>query len=314
MEDAPNGMEYFPTASYGVAMNRPQKGDGFPGQRIVALPPSVISHAQNQALTSGLLPTDVGYFPHATGHLRDRPNGANQAIFIYCTKGAGWCELDGRVFVVRSGELLVVPPQTPHVYGADLRQPWTISWFHAVGTLLNPFLKELDVDANRPVVHIGEDTQLLALFEEILDVVEHEYTTMRLLYASQTLAHLLATMIRAHHASRVKQPTTQQKIARTIDYMKRHLNQNVPLDVLARVANLSRSQYTALFKTQTGYAPIDYFIRLRMHRACQLFDTTDLSVKIVAGELGFDDPLYFTKVFRRVNEESPSEYRTRRKG
>ena len=39
------------------------------------------------------------------------------------------------------------------------------------------------------------------------------------------------------------------------------------LAALAGVANLSRSQYTALFKTQTGYAPIDYFTRLRMHRA-----------------------------------------------
>ena len=43
---------------------------------------------------------------------------------------------------------------------------------------------------------------------------------------------------------------------------------------MASAANLSRSQFVALFWQQTGYAPIDYFIRLRMHRACQLLDTT----------------------------------------
>ena len=80
------------------------------------------------------------------------------------------------------------------------------------------------------------------------------------------------------------------------------------------MANLSRSQYAALFKRQTGYAPIDYFIRLRMHRACQLLDMTDLSVKTVAGRLGFEDPLYFSRVFRTVNEKTPTEYRKLRKG
>jgi len=84
--------------------------------------------------------------------------------------------------------------------------------------------------------------------------------------------------------------------------------------VLAGLAGLSRSQYTARFKAQTGYAPMDYFTRLRMHRACQLLDTTELTVKAVADELGYGDPLYFSRVFRLINEISPIAYRQHRKG
>ena len=314
MENAPNDMENLPAPNYHGAMNRPEKGEGFPGQRIVALPPSVVERAQTHILTRGLLPTYVGWFSHAAGHLRERPKGIDQAIFIYCTNGTGWCEMCDRCFPVRSGELLVIPPRTAHAYGADMRHPWTISWFHAGGTLLDSFLKELDVEASRPVVRIGEDTRLLALFEEVLEVVEQGYTKLQLLYASQALAHLLAAIIRDQRATRVKEPTAQQQIAKTVDYMNRHINRSVKLDALASVANLGRSQYSALFKAQTGYAPIDYFMRLRMHRACQLLDTTELSIKQVADEIGFDDPLYFTKVFRKVNEESPSDYRKLRKG
>jgi AraC-like DNA-binding protein len=96
--------------------------------------------------------------------------------------------------------------------------------------------------------------------------------------------------------------------------MKQHLNQTLKLDALSAVASLARSQYTALFKQQTGYAPIDYFIRLKMHRACQLLDTTQSSVKVIAASLGYEDPLYFSRVFRTVNETSPQAYRQKRKG
>jgi AraC-like DNA-binding protein len=238
----------------------------------------------------------------------------DQAIFIYCTKGAGWCELSGIHYPVKPSELLAIPPATGHVYGADEQQPWSIYWFHTKGSLLQAFLRELDISAESPVVRIGDDAQLLALFEELLDAVAQGYTTLQLLYASQTLAHLIATMIRDHRNLRQERPGARQKIAHTVTYMKQHLNQSLQLDALAALANLSRSRYVDLFKQQTGYAPIDYFIRLRMHRACQLLDTTDISIKAVATELGYEDPLYFTRVFRAVVEMAPTAYRRLRKG
>ena len=96
--------------------------------------------------------------------------------------------------------------------------------------------------------------------------------------------------------------------------MKQHLDQPLQLNVLAALASLSRSRYTALFKEQTRFPPMDYFNRLRMHRACQWLDTTDLSVKTIAARLGYEDPLYFSRVFRSIIEKSPIQYRLARKG
>jgi len=314
MEDVPIDMENFPAVLYGVAMNRAEKGEGFPGQRIVVLPRSVVAQAQKQPLTSGLMPTDVGYFPRAAGHLRERSEGIDQAVFIYCVRGAGWCDLAGQRYPVRAGELLVIPPQVRHAYGADERKPWTIHWFHAQGDSLANFLAELDVSAIRPVVFLGEDPQVLAIFGEVLDVLEHGYTPQQMSHAAQALRHLLAVMIRHRNEGRPAQPDSRQKISRTLAYMKLHLDQPLQLDTLAALANLSRSRYAALFKEQTGFAPIDYFNRLRMHRACQWLDTTDWSVKSIASRLGYDDPLYFSRVFRSVTERSPVEYRRLHKG
>jgi AraC family transcriptional regulator, arabinose operon regulatory protein len=314
MDDGPIDMDNFPARIILLRMNEWQKGEGFPGQRIAVLPRAVLAQARELPLLRGLMPTDVGYFPRAKGHLRERTQGVDQAIFIYCVRGAGWCELNGTRHAVRTGEVLVLPPETPHVYGAGDLKPWTIHWFHAQGTLIQKYLAELNVSLDRPVVFLGEDPQWMALFEEVLGALEHGYTQQQLLHASHALAHLLAITIRHRHESWREQPDAPQKIAQTIAYMKQHLNQALQLDALAALATLSRSRYTALFKEQTGFAPIDYFNRLRMHSACQLLDTSDLSVKDIATSLGYEDPLYFSRVFRLVTETSPTEYRRIHKG
>ena len=295
-------------------MNQRQKGEGFPGQRIVVLPRAALAQAQKRPLLRGLIPTDIGYFPRAKGHCRERTRGADQAIFIYCVRGAGWCEAGGTRHEIRAGEVLVIPPETPHAYGADARCPWTIHWFHVQGTLVAEYLAELNASPVNPLIFLGDDPQWLALFEEVLSAAEHGYTQKQLLHASHALAHLLAVMVRHRHENWREEPDAPQKIAQTIAYMKQHLDQTLQLDALAALARLSRSRYTALFKAQTGYAPIDYFNRLRMHRACQLLDTTELSVKAIAARLGYEDPLYFSRMFRLVNDASPMEYRRLRKG
>ena len=291
-----------------------KRPEGFAGQRIVVLPRKVVAKAMEDVLLRGLLPTDAGYFPKAAGHYMDRRVGVNQAIFIYCTHGRGWCELGGQRHQLEAGDLLVIPPETPHVYGADEEHPWTISWVHATGENVGLFLAELGVSLEHPVIYLGEDPQLLALFEEVLAVLEHGYAPAQLLYASQALAHLLGMMI-WHRQQRWRgDPDPKQKINQTIAYMKQHLEQPLHVATLAALANLSPSHYTALFKQHTGYAPIDYLIRLRMHWACQLLDTTDQPVKTIAASLGYDDPFYFSRLFKTVNEASPTEYRLMHKG
>lgn len=254
---------------------RAGKGEGFPGQRIVVLPRTVVARARSHPLLRGLLPTDVGYFPKVVGHLRERQAGVDQAIFIYCAQGEGWCEIDGRRHEVYPGDLLVLPPEVAHAYGADTRHPWTLHWFHATGGDIPHLLVELGVNAANPVLFLGQEPQLLALFEELLGTLERGYAPGELLYASQTLHHLVGAMIRHRRENWRGAPDPSQKVTQSIDYMKQHLGQPLRLAALAAMANLSPSHFSAVFKEQTGYAPIDYFIRLRMHHACQLLFSGD---------------------------------------
>lgn len=102
---------------------------------------------------------------------------------------------------------------------------------------------------------------------------------------------------------------TERRIEQAVGYMRECLSRSLQVPALARMANISPSHFFAVFKRQTGFAPLDFFIRLRMQRACELLESTPLSVKQVAAELGYDDPFYFSRVFKTVSGIAPTEYR-----
>lgn len=105
-----------------------------------------------------------------------------------------------------------------------------------------------------------------------------------------------------------------RKIEKSIAYMSQHLNESLNVANLAAVANVSPSHYSALFKRLTGSSPIDFFIRLRMQQACRLFESTSLNVKEVAAVLGYEDPFYFSRLFKSVNRLAPNDYRLKKAG
>jgi AraC-like DNA-binding protein len=103
-------------------------------------------------------------------------------------------------------------------------------------------------------------------------------------------------------------PEGARKIERSIAYMMQHLNEPLQVAKLAQAAHTSPSHFFALFKRWAGFSPIDYFIRLRMERACGMLATTR-SVKEIAADLGYDDPFYFSRVFKSIHGVAPSDYR-----
>lgn len=102
---------------------------------------------------------------------------------------------------------------------------------------------------------------------------------------------------------------TSLKIEESMAYMSRHLNVPLSVATLAARADLSRSHFSALFKRHVGSTPIDYFIRLRLQQACQLLENTEMSVKAIAYTLGYDDPFYFSRIFKSFHRMPPSQYR-----
>jgi AraC-like DNA-binding protein len=288
--------------------------DGFPGQRMVVLPRPVVESAVSGKLPISLIPSDIGYFPNARWHYFERPGGSPQLILILCVHGQGWVRCSQKEHAVTPGQLLVIRPHRPHSYGADPRQPWSIYWCHAAGSVVAKFGESLVGDNPSPVVEISDYPRLAALFTEMLDELEQGYGFDHLLPASTGLSHLLGLIWKCSRALGDRRYDSTLRVRQVAEYLRQVPEGTVAIGALARMANLSESHFCALFKRVTGFAPIDYFLHVKVQRACDLLDTTDQPVKRIAGQVGFSDPLYFSRIFRKVQGISPRTYRSIAKG
>ena len=278
----------------------------------IVLPAAVIeSISRAQPLLRGLLAAGAGFSVTTARRFRRQPDGC-RGWLIYCVRGQGWCEADGRLHVVRRGDILVLSSNKSYACGPHPSNPWTIHWIEAAGALLPQYLGALPVAASNPVRHIGDDLQFTRLFGEVFDSLRRGTSFAHLLHASSVLACLLSLLIQKRPENPRADPDAVNKIAETIIYMSGHLDEPLRVSMLARMAGLSPAYFGELFKAQTGCSPQQYLHLLRIHRACQLLQDTSLSVKEIASRIGYQDQFHFSRQFKAFQRVSPSEYRQTR--
>ena len=96
---------------------------------------------------------------------------------------------------------------------------------------------------------------------------------------------------------------------RSLDLMRARLSEDISLDELAAEAQLSPFHFARMFKQSLGVPPRVYLTRLRLEKACELLETTDLPVTEIAFEVGYSSNQVLARVFLKHRRMSPSDYR-----
>ena len=286
-----------------------QSNTSFKGQKFHVMPRSTLQIVQEHPLLQGLYCSDIGLFPSAAGHQRERLEGCAQFILLYCTAGRGWYVFNGVRHSVEPDHWVILPPNQYHFYGADEADPWTLYWIHFTGKQAADWVRFLY--GERPwgePVYLPPNVGRLDLFLEVYQDLEQVYQLELLIRGHCGLAQFLANC--QPKATRIVQ---DDPVARSIRYMRAHLQAGVTLEVLAEVSGWSISHYSALFKQQVQQTPLQFFTYLRVQHACQLLSYTSQRIQEVAFAVGFEDPFHFSRVFRRFMGMSPREFRTQEK-
>lgn len=292
-----------------IMVRRLRIPDGFPGQRRAIVPQDIVRQCRRMPVVQDLHLLSIGSFPAAAHHYFQRRRGFSAAIVIHCIGGRGWCRLGSKKWLVDEGRAVFIPPGRPHAYGADAQAPWSINWMHFGGKRAQAYLDALGIGPRQPLVNLPESAVLIEAFEEIYGLLELGYTESTLLALSTELGRFLA-MFRTHgRAFYPKRRLAEEKIRKSMALMRRHLDKSFTLEALAADVHMSVPHYCSLFKRQTNTSPILFLIRLKMQRACELLSGTDLPVREVARGLGYRDPFYFSRVFKKTIGLPPGEYR-----
>ena len=312
-----------------------KKKDGFQGERAVVLPPVLVEMEENDELCHSLFITDIGYYPKAEHHHRVREQGVNQYVLIYCVDGSGFYVVNGKRHEVKKNQYFILPIGKPHEYGTTEGQHWTIYWVHFRGTCAHVYA---DGAAMPQTINVSMNSRIgdrINIFEEILATLHFGEGLEDLRYASSLLHHFLASMRylgqfrRAKvgaayawsndtldckkNASHSNSPFAYHEnldiVEQAIHYMRENIGNRIALEDVLRYVGYSQSHFSTVFKKKTGQSPLAFFNRLKVEYACHLLCTTDMKINMICYKVGFEDSLYFSRLFSKVMGMSPKKYR-----
>ncbi|MEG1545443.1 MAG: AraC family transcriptional regulator, partial [Tannerellaceae bacterium] len=293
-----------------------KRKDGFSGERALVLPVSVVQEMESDPLSAPLHITDIGYYPKAEHHFREREIAIPQYVFIYCIEGEGWFKLHDISCKVTKNQYFILPAGVPHQYGSDENKPWTIYWIHFKGKLAHQFAAGLSqpMDIN-PSIY-SRISGRIDLFEEIFHTLEMGYSHENVLYACSVFYHFLGTLryLQQYRNAIRSESDENDLVTAAIHFMKENIEKKLTLAELAKHIGYSSSHFSILFSQRTGYSPISYFNQLKIQQACHLLDFTDMKINQVCFKIGIDDSYYFSRLFTKIMGVSPREYKKEKKG
>ena len=266
--------------------------EGFKDQRLCVMPQKVLEGFAQNPLICPLMPTAMGWYPNARYHYCEREDGAPEYILALCVSGEGWFQVEDTRDTLTANEAMLLPPNRAHVYGASESSPWTIHWVHFVGNNADYFMQQLPENRFKLPVDPDAQNRLCQLFTESYAAFAAGFVLERMIYATQSLHHLLALLLFNNRAFSPALQNDIHNLDATLAYLHQNIHLMLSLAEMAAHAKLSASHFSRLFKKQTGYSPMNYFIHLKMQHACMLLSTR-MSVREIAHSLGLHRPLLF---------------------
>lgn len=292
--------------------------DGFNGERALVLPQIIVQGMEKDPPSSMLHITDIGYYPKAKHHFRERKEPINQFVFIYCIDGTGWFRIrDMQEHTVSANQYFIIPAGAAHAYASNESDPWTIYWIHFKGNLASFFAQDADRPIDiKPGIH-SRISPRIDLFEEIFNTLKMGYGNENLRYVSSMFHHYLGTLRYLHQYRSSSSQSIEDDsdvVTAAIHFMKENIEKKMTLTEIAEYTGYSASYFSNLFSKQTGHSPLSYFNLLKIQQACQLLDFTDMKINQICYKIGIEDTYYFSRLFSKMMGMSPRNYRNIKKG
>ena len=283
--------------------------EGFPRETLMHVSIESVKAMQQLPLCRALYVTDAGHFPEAKYHKVNRPDGCPNYILIFCLGGNGYIKMHNKNEAVEEGQAFLIPADTAHEYGSIANGSWRLYWAHFNGSEAEGLYQTLSNNGEDITLFLSNPAPISKAFENTIRWVQRAQTINALISLSGSVANLFGILSDLKR-SKVKQVRlAEERIRNTIITMEQTLRIPMTLEQLSEEALMSVPYYCSLFKKQTGSTPMQVYAKLRIKAACQLLGETQLTVKEVAAEVGYDDAYYFSRAFKKVMGMSPSHYR-----
>jgi AraC-like DNA-binding protein len=238
-----------------------------------------------------------------------RPRGRLDFQLLYVASGKAHFYFNGTEEIVTAGHMVIYRPkeeQRYYYYGVD--QP-EVYWVHFTGNNVKNILRQYGIADSSHVIYTGTSLEYKRIFTQMiqeLQMCKENYEELLVLLLRQ-----IFILIRRHSASRPKAINSylENEMERAAKHFHEHYNTAISIEDYAASRGMSASWFIRSFKEFTGSTPMQYILAIRMMNAQNLLETTEYNVTEIGNIVGYDNPLYFSRLFKKQNGVSPSEFR-----
>lgn len=230
-------------------------------------------------------------------------------LIHYIHSGKGRFCIGEREYRLGKGQGFLICPDVVTYYEADRKDPWHYSWAGFHGLKAEGFLKSAGLTMENPIFSTEEDT-IGHCFVQIHAALNRKRSSD--MYMLGYLYLFLSELIEQNGKVPASESTDNRKeiyVRRAMEYVEANYSRKLRISELAQWMGLDRSYLGSIFKNQLGVSLQDFLLNYRLDKACDLMKKEALSIGDISRSVGYDDPLLFSKLFRKSRGISPREYR-----
>lgn len=238
-----------------------------------------------------------------------RPKGRLDYQLLYIVSGKGHFYFHGEDRVVYAGRMVLIQPRQEQRYEYFGEDKPEVYWVHFTGSDVKNILRSYNIPMDDPIFYSGASSTYSYLFKEMI----HELQDCKIGYEDLLAMYLRQIFLLVQRTRQEERPTVSTYIQEEMEfarcYFNEHYNEPISIQEYAESRNMSVCYFQRNFKQIVKHTPMQYLLTIRVNNAASLLETTDYSMAEIAAIVGYEDPLYFSRLFRKIKGVSPRDYR-----
>ncbi len=231
-------------------------------------------------------------------------------LIHYILEGSGKFVVGNQTYHLRKGEGFLICPGIITYYEADKDDPWEYGWVGFHGLQAEFYLTQAGLHAAHPTFRYDRDH----LFVDYIQLMTSTSTsnTARDMKLNGLLYLILSLLVEcASDDLQIdnKENRKEVYIRKVIDFIEMNYSSKFTIAQIAHFVGLDRSYLCSIFKEYIHSSIQEYLIHYRMNKACELMSNSQLSIGDISRSVGYEDPLLFSKMFKKIKGTSPKAYR-----
>lgn len=246
-------------------------------------------------------------FQKCTPGYRWGPGIRDHYLIHYIISGQGSYLAGGKSYDLTPGDSFLVYPNTEVSYTADMKNPWEYAWVGFTGSDAPIILRATDFSQNSPVIQRNIPGELI--HREILQIYDARGNSLEHAVEMTGRLYTMLSLFMQNSSHKKTADSASSYVQKGIEFISSNYSYNITVDDIADYVGLSRSHLFRSFENVLNVSPKEYLTSFRMKQACYLLEHSRLSITAIANSVGYDNSLYFSKVFHQIKHISPREYR-----